>query len=245
MILSVAVFIPGKVYSQEVDFNRLLGMITGITLKVTPVEPNFQEMPTWFGVIYDVTNPEEAYPAFANAECFAGLPCYKIEMVPKWGWLYTFLSNQNVPFPTFYGSDLIPEMTPAYIEANCGQQPVQDFRKKWSVSIVAESSAYAYDLNDVYCAGYKVEETGMYGPYISEVSFNMGTIVSTGDEVPVDEPQATPEPTVTPEPTAEVTPVTEVTPVQEVTPTEEPTPTPTVVEPTQEVTPTAEVTPGL
>ncbi len=238
LILSVAVFIPGKVYSQEADFNRLLGMVTGITLKITPVDPNIQEMPTWFGVIYDVTNMEEAYPAFANAECFAGLPCYKIEMVPKWNWLYNFLSNQNVPFPTFYGSDLIPEMTPAYIEANCGQMPAQDYRKKWSVSIVADTSAYAYELDDVYCTGFKVEENGKYGPYISEVSFNMGTIVSTGDDV-----QPTEEPQPTQEPTTEVTP-TEVIPTEAIPADQQPTVSPEV-EPTTEVTPTVEVTPSV
>jgi len=217
-ILSVAVFIPGKVYSQEVDFNRLLGMVTGITLKVTPVDSNTREMPTWFGVIYDVTNPEEAYPAFANAECFAGLPCYKIEMVPKWAWLYEFLSSQNTQFPTFYGSDLIPEMTPAYIEANCGQQPTSEYRKNWSVNIVADTSAHAYEMQEVYCTGYKVEENGQYGPYISEVSFIMGKIESTGDDVPpLEEPTQEPSPST--EPTREVTPTTEVTPTSGVTPT--------------------------
>lgn len=175
-IFAFAAFVPGKVYAEDIDINQLVGMMTGITVKITQVDPNAREMPYWFGVVYDTTNVDESYPAFASAECFAYLPCYQIQLVPRWNWLFQFLSNNNVAFPTFYASDLIPEMTPAYVEANCGQVPAASFKKKWAVQVVAGDAAYSYSLSDVYCTGYKVAETPN-GAYISEMSFNLGRIV--------------------------------------------------------------------
>jgi hypothetical protein len=175
-LFSVAVFIPGKAYAKELDISSLVSMMTGVTLKVTPVEVSPNPQPSWFGIIYDTTFAEEAFPAFAQAECFAYLPCFKVEMVPTWSWLFNFLGSKDIKFPTFYASDLIPEMTPAYIEAYCGQTPLADFKRNWAVQIVAGESAYSYNINDVYCTQYKVAESED-GPYISEVSFKLGKIV--------------------------------------------------------------------
>lgn len=175
-LFSVAVFVPGKVYAEDLDLSSIVSMMTGVTLKVTPVEVSTSPQPNWFGIVYDVTQAEEAFPAFAQAECFAYLPCYKVEMVPTWSWLFQFLSKTPIKFPTFYASDLIPEMTPAYIEAYCGQTPVASYKRNWAVQIVAGESAYSYNINDVYCTQYKVVETAD-GAYVSEVSFNLGKII--------------------------------------------------------------------
>lgn len=174
-LVTFSTLLPAKAYAQDISLNSFISMMSGITFKITPVEFRGNEMPTWFGIVYDTTVAEESFPAFAQAECFAYLPCYKVEIVPKWSWLFSFLSAQNVTFPVFYASDLIPEMTPAYIEAYC-MQPTA-VKRNWAIQVVDNENAYSYLFKGVHCSSYKISESKA-GPYISEVTFNLGNIIS-------------------------------------------------------------------
>lgn len=186
LLFFLALSVPAHAVSTTLDFEKYLKLVTGFTVKMTLVESDSREIPSWFGVAYDVTDAENAYPAFALAECFQGLPCYKVEFLPNWSWLAGLLKKVNVELPSIYAADLIPEMSAYYLQSHCGKQPVREFSKEWNVQISAGDTATSYNISDIYCTGVKTDE-GANGPYVSEVTFNLGKIESYISQSPEQE----------------------------------------------------------
>ena len=124
-------------------------------------------------MVFDITNPDEPNAVAMVSECFQNLPCYKVEIVPQWKFLFQFMSKLNIQFPTTYMSSLNQSMTDQYLIDNCGQKPAKEFTKNWNFQITAGDSAYAYDLSNVYCSNVKTVDNGG-APQVTEYTLTFG-----------------------------------------------------------------------
>ncbi|MCX7996580.1 MAG: hypothetical protein N2691_02350 [Patescibacteria group bacterium] len=178
-LLLIAVFVPFKTIAQvkELEFASYLKLIDGVKITVTEVEPQARPMPWWFAIVYDATSHEDMYPAFAFAECFRGLPCYKIDFTPKWRLLANVMDQANITLPSVYTSDLVPKLTSFYLESNCNRPNIPAYRRRWNIQLTAGQNAGFYEINDVYCSAYKTTMT-KNGPVVSELTFQFGQVVT-------------------------------------------------------------------
>lgn len=166
---------------QQVDkLKAALPMLSGITIRMTPADPNPREMPWWMGMVFDTTNQDEPTSVAMVAECFQNLPCSKVEVVPQWKFLFQFMSKLNIAFPTAYMSNLDQNATDQYLIANCGQKPAKNFTKNWNFQITAGENAYAYDLSNVYCSNVKTVNTPS-GPRVTEYTLTFGKLAQAAN----------------------------------------------------------------
>ena len=170
-----------SVQADDAQIDKLkaaLPMLSGITIKMTPADQSDREMPWWMGMVFDTTNPDEPNAVAMVAECFQNLPCYKVEIVPQWKFLFQFMSKLNIQFPTAYMSSLNQSMTDQYLIENCAQKPTKDFTKNWNFQITAGESAYAYDLGNVYCSNVKTVDNGGT-PQVTEYTLTFGKLAQS------------------------------------------------------------------
>lgn len=166
--------------SQADKVSAALPMLSGITIKMTPTEAESREMPWWMAMVFDVTNVDEPNAVAMVTECFQNLPCYKVEIVPQWKFLFQFMSKLNIPFPTANVSSLSQSITDQYLIDNCGQKPVKDFTKQWNFQITAGDSAYSYDIGNLYCSDVKTVDNGN-GPEVTEYTLTFSKFAESAE----------------------------------------------------------------
>lgn len=164
--------------SQIDKLKAALPMMAGITIRMTPAAQNPKEMPWWMGMVFDTTNPDEPNSVAMVSECFQNLPCYKVEVVPQWKFLFQFMSKLNIAFPTTYMSSLNQPVTDRYLIDNCGKKPVKDFTKQWNFQITAGENAYSYDVNNLYCSNVKTVDNGS-GPVVTEYTLTFSKLAES------------------------------------------------------------------
>lgn len=181
----IAIIVPSvlSVRAEDSQVDKLkaaLPMMTGITIKLTPAEQNSREMPWWMAMIFDTTNPDEPESVAMVTECFQNLPCYKVEIVPQWKFLFQFMSKLNISLPPTYMSSLNQPMTDQYLIDNCGKKPAKNFTKQWNFQITAGDSAYSYDIGNMYCSDVKTVDNGN-GPQVTQYTLTFSKLAESAN----------------------------------------------------------------